>query len=42
MTQLDRLASHPTVHVYYRHQNGTLQELGGSGKNCTGQYPVCY
>ena len=36
------LASHPTVHAYYRDTGGTLQELNGSGKNCTGQYPTCY
>ena len=35
------LANHPTIHAYYKY-GAMLQELGGSGKNCSGQYPVCY
>ena len=31
------LADHPPVHVYYRDAGGTLHEMNGSPKDCTGQ-----
>jgi hypothetical protein len=31
------LSAHPTIHVYYRDTGGTLHELNGSPKDCTGQ-----